>query len=76
MQNKHVCSFDTQINTAFIYCSDLEKMENSTSEKFSGKDKVRSKVYSMGFPGRAVVKNMPDNAGDARATGSIPGSFT
>ena len=51
-------------------------MENSTSEKFSGKDKVRSKVYSMGFPGRAVVKNMPDNAGDARATGSIPGSFT
>ena len=27
-----------------------------------------------GFPGGAVVKNPPANAGDARDTGSIPGS--
>ena len=26
-------------------CCDWEKLENSTSEKFSGKDKVRNKVY-------------------------------
>ena len=26
------------------------------------------------FPGGAVVKNPPANAGDARVTGSIPGS--
>ena len=28
----------------------------------------------MGFPGGAVVKNPPANAGDARDEGSIPGS--
>ena len=28
----------------------------------------------MGFPGGTVVKNPPANAGDARDTGSIPGS--
>ena len=28
----------------------------------------------MGFPGGMVVKNLPANAGDARDTGSIPGS--
>ena len=28
----------------------------------------------MGFPGDTVVKNPPANAGDARDTGSIPGS--
>ena len=28
----------------------------------------------MGFPGGAVVKNPPANAGDARDAGSIPGS--
>ena len=27
----------------------------------------------MGFPGGAVVKNPPANAGDSRDTGSIPG---
>ena len=27
----------------------------------------------MGSPGGAVVKNLPANAGDARAVGSIPG---
>ena len=27
----------------------------------------------MGFPDNAVVKNPPDNAGDARYMGSIPG---
>ena len=27
-----------------------------------------------GFPGGVVVKNLPANAGDARGTGSIPGS--
>jgi len=26
----------------------------------------------MGFPGGAVVKNLPDNAGNTRDTGSIP----
>ena len=29
---------------------------------------------NMGFPGGTVVKNQPANAGDARDTGSIPGS--
>ena len=28
----------------------------------------------MGFPGGAVVKNLPANAGDTRDTSSIPGS--
>ena len=28
----------------------------------------------MGFPGGTVVKNPPANVGDARDTGSIPGS--
>ena len=28
----------------------------------------------MGFPGGTVVKNVSANAGDARDTGSIPGS--
>ena len=28
----------------------------------------------MDFPGGAVVKNLPANAGDPRDTGSIPGS--
>ena len=28
----------------------------------------------MGFPGGSVVKNLPANAGDARDTGSSPGS--
>ena len=28
----------------------------------------------MGFPGGAVVKNPPANAGDTRDSGSIPGS--
>ena len=28
----------------------------------------------MGFPGGAVVKNLPANAGEARDAGSIPGS--
>ena len=27
-----------------------------------------------GFPGGAVVKNLPANAGDTREKGSIPGS--
>ena len=28
----------------------------------------------MGFPGGSVIKNLPASAGDARDTGSIPGS--
>ena len=28
----------------------------------------------MGFPGGLVVKNPPDSSGDARDSGSIPGS--
>ena len=27
----------------------------------------------MDFPGAAIIKNLPANAGDARDTGSIPG---
>ena len=30
-------------------------------------------VVNLGFPGGAVVKNPPANAGDARDMGSIPG---
>ena len=30
--------------------------------------------FSLGFPGGAVVKNPAAKAGDARDTGSIPGS--
>ena len=29
---------------------------------------------SQGFPGDSVVKNPPTNAGDAKDSGSIPGS--
>ena len=28
----------------------------------------------LGFPGGTTVKNLPDNAGDTRDVGSIPGS--
>ena len=31
-------------------------------------------MHLWGFPGRAVVKNPPANAEDAREVGSIPGS--
>ena len=31
-------------------------------------------IFTHAFPGDAVVKNPPANAGDARNTGSIPGS--
>ena len=30
-------------------------------------------TFLMGFPGGAVVKNLPANAGDSRDMGSIPG---
>ena len=30
-------------------------------------------VVNLGFPGGAVVKNPPANAGDARDLGSLPG---
>ena len=30
--------------------------------------------FFKGFPGGAVVKNLPGNAGDVRDLGSIPGS--
>ena len=32
------------------------------------------KLQPLGFPGGAVVKNLPANAGDARDADSIPGS--
>ena len=31
-------------------------------------------IYNRGFPGEAVVKNLPDNAGDARDMSLILGS--
>ena len=31
-------------------------------------------IIRLGFPGGAVVKNLPANAGDIRDVGSIPGS--
>ena len=33
----------------------------------------RNRCVNRGFPGGAVVKNLPANAGDARDAGSIPG---
>ena len=47
---------------------------------FSTLMKLHSIILSVklltlrGFPGGVVVKNLPANAGDARGTGSIPGS--
>ena len=47
---------------------------------FSTLMKLHSIILSVklltlrGFPGGVVVKNLPANAGDARDTGSIPGS--
>ena len=38
----------------------------------AGTDYTCSK-YQLGFPGAAVVKYLPANAGDARGTNSIPG---
>ena len=34
----------------------------------------RSYIVNSGFPGGAVVKNLPDNVGAAKDTGSVPGS--
>ena len=33
-------------------------------------------IYNMGFPGGALIKNLPANAEDIRDAGSIPGSGT
>ena len=30
--------------------------------------------FTWGFPGGAVVKHLPENAGDVRDSGSVPGS--
>ena len=40
-----------------------------------GKSRISSQGIKteLGFPGGAVVKNLPDSAGDAGVTGSIPG---
>ena len=40
-----------------------------------GKSRIGSQGINieLGFPGGAVVKNLPDSAGDAGVTGSIPG---
>ena len=35
---------------------------------------TRTHTHMQGFPGGAVVKNPPANAGDARRMSSIPGS--
>ena len=35
---------------------------------------IISVFYKMGFPGGAVVKNLPANAGDTRNMGSVPES--
>ena len=35
---------------------------------------LASMYKNLGFPGDTVVKNLPANAGDARATGSVRGS--
>ena len=42
--------------------------------KGSGLYARQGKGFGAGFPGGAVVKNLPDNAGDIRDAGSIPGS--
>ena len=34
---------------------------------------VHSKISDLGFPGGAVVKNLPVSVGDARDMGWIPG---
>ena len=40
-----------------------------------GKSRIGSQGINieLGFPGGVVVKNLPDSAGDAGVTGSIPG---
>ena len=40
-----------------------------------GKSRISSQGIKteLGFPGGAVVKNLPDSAGDAGVMGSIPG---
>ena len=42
-------------------------------ERSSGKENCHLAGNRGGFPGGAVVKNPPANAGDARDMGSIPG---
>ena len=37
-------------------------------------EESNQQLRSRGFPGGAVVKNLPANAGDARHVGLIPGS--
>ena len=35
---------------------------------------IEQRLHARGFPGDAVVKNLPADGGDTRDTGSIPGS--
>ena len=50
-----------------IECFNLEMLVFSVAVSFHALDSGR------GFPGGAVVKNLPANAGDTRNVGLIPG---
>ena len=45
----------------------------SLGSRISGSEVLFLFSVIVGFPGGSVVKNPPDNAGDTRDTGSIPG---
>ena len=57
-----------QINNLTLHLRELEK-EKQTKPKVSRRKEI-IKVRAEDFPGGAVVKNLPANAGD---TGSSPG---
>ena len=57
------------------YC----KVQSKTVLSIQSEDKTHlglnsSSIHDWGFPGGAVVKNPPTNAGNIRDAGSIPGS--
>ena len=53
----------------------VKRLGQGKTSPILGKSRTSSQgiKIELGFPGGAVVKNLPDRAGDAGVTGSIPG---
>ena len=66
-----------QPSEACLFFITLAKVSYWQNPKSKAKGSVHSTVIiqkDMGLPGGLVVKNPPDSSGDARDSGSIPGS--
>ena len=53
----------------------VKRLGQGKTSPILGKSRTSSQgiKIELGFPGGTVVKNLPDRAGDAGVTGSIPG---